>query len=219
MEYRYVPYEQSHYATNMRYDARTNNVIWDAPSGQDALIVQTPFGKSAEARMKDICKSLANMPGLPVRYTELSGCGGVRVLAVSAAERARDRGCPLNGGASTYTVFSYTIKDDICSIYQPLDQGAISAHCDIPLYIQIDIKKDVRTEGIFKKRTIETDFFILSFPPDISSGYTDGDLQYCVGDLVIPVTRQMVEHGEIYVKSKQKPEIISQNSGLRLKGK
>ncbi len=219
MEYEYVPYDQSHFATNMRYDVRSNNVIWDAPSGQDALIVQTPFGKSAEAQMEDICKRLANMPVLPMQYTELSGCGGIRVRAVSAADKARNRGCPLNGGASTYTVFSYAISGNVCSIYQPLNQGAISAHCDIPLYIQVEIKKDIRTEGLFQKKTVETGFFILSFPPDISNGYTDGDLQYCVGDLAIPVTRQMLEQGKIYVKSARKPVIISQNSGLRLEGK
>lgn len=219
MEYRYVPYDPGRYATNMRYDARSGNIIWDAPSGQDALIVQTPFGKSAEERMADICKSLANIPGLPARYMELSGCGGIRVRTVSAAERARDRGCPLNGGASTYTVFSYAISGDVCSIYQPQDQGAISAHCDVPLYIQVEIREDVRKEGFFKKKTVKTGFFILSFPPDIGSGYMDGDLQYCIGDLAVPITRRMMELGQIYVKSEQRPNVISRNRGFRLKGK
>lgn len=219
MEYQYVPYDQNRYATNMRYDTRSNNVIWDAPSGHDALIVQTPYGKSAEAQMEGICKSLAHMTGFPIQYMEVPGCSGTWIRAVSAAERARDRGCPLNGGASTYTVFSYVIRDGVCSIFQPLNQGAISAHCDIPLYIQVDITKDISTTGLFKKRTVDTGFFILSFPPDIGNSYTDGDLQYRVGDLVIPVTRQMLEQGRIYIKSELRPDIISQNSGLRLQKK
>ena len=92
----------------------------------------------------------------------------------------------------------------------------ISAFCDIPLDLHVEIETIIRTEGFFRKREIETGFFRISFPPSFSNGYIDGDLSYQINNFEIPVTRQMLEQGTVYVYSEVRPVMISHNKGLHI---
>ena len=197
MIYKYSPNNPARFATNLRLDKTTKNLMWDNANGQDVLIVQTPFGSSAIDYIEEICHLLPNATLLP-------------------EDKARNRGCCLNGEASTYTVFSCFTDKDVCEIYQPQNQAMISAFCDIPLDLHVEIETIMRTEGFFRKREIETGFFRISFPPSFSNGYIDGDLSYQINNFEIPVTRQMLEQGTIYVYSEVRPVMISHNKGLHI---
>ena len=92
----------------------------------------------------------------------------------------------------------------------------ISSFCDIPLDLHVEIESITRTEGFIRKREIKTGFFGISFPLSFSNGYIDGDLSYKINDFEVPITRQMLEQGTVYVYSEVRPVIISHNKGLHI---
>lgn len=213
MRYEYVPNDPQRFATNLRRDSAGGNLTWDNARGQEVLIIQTPFGQSAMDKMPQICEALPSAPPHG-RYAEV--LPGVWARFVSAVEKARNNGCPLNGEASTYAVFACDTQQDVCHIFQPQEQTMITPCCDVPLELRVDVAKSTRQEGVLRKRVVETGFYRLTFPENCGKGYVDGDLRYQVGNLVIPVTRQMLEQGEVYVKTEVKPRLFSVNKGLRL---
>lgn len=71
-------------------------------------------------------------------------------------------------------------------------------------------------EGLFKKRAVHTGYYTISFPNGFHTEYVDGDLTYRVRDLAVPITREMVEQGIVYIKTETKPEVVSKNKGLKL---
>lgn len=202
------------FATNLRRDNLTHNLIWDNAKGQAVLIVQTPFGQSAVSMLDEICKSLEAIDELSDKYFEV--LNGVWVRYVTAADKARNNGCPVNGEASTYTVFSCCKIQSELSVYKPQDQKMISSFFDIPLKIHVDISKDVVYQGFFKKRAVETGFYCVRFPADLSNGYIDGSLSYIIDDFEVPVTKEMISQGTIFVKSKSRPEMKAKIKGLQI---
>lgn len=214
MQFKYCPNNPERYATNLRREQGTRNLKWDNARGQDVLLVQTPFECSAVDIIEQLCCQMEKTDLIPDNYTEI--LAGVWVRFVTATDKAKMGGCPINTEASTYTVFSCCIEEDICSIYAPQNQAMISAYCDIPMEVQIHVAEQTRLEGILKKRTVSTGYYAISFPKDFDSGYMDGSLAYRIKNFVVPVTRKMVEHGVIFIKTEVKPEIISKNKGLKL---
>lgn len=214
MEYQCVSYDPGKYATNLRRDPVTQNLNWDSARGQSVLIVQTPFGQSASDRLPGICRSLSDLSLSPGKFTEVSD--GIWVRMVSAADKVRNKGCPLNGEASTYTVFSCDMDNGVCRVYESQNQAMLSSFCDIPLKLHVEIRKIVRTEGRIRKREVDTGFYEISFPADFSCKYMEGSLYCQVGGLKVPVTRQMIEQKEFYLKTDARPVLISGNKGLQL---
>ena len=47
MQYQYCPNDPQRYATNLRREQGTRNLLWDNARGQDVLLVQTPFEMDA----------------------------------------------------------------------------------------------------------------------------------------------------------------------------
>lgn len=214
MKYIYCPNDPQHYATNLRREQGTRNLKWDNARGQDVLLVQTPFEASAVDLIEELCSHMEKATILPDNYTEIQP--NVWIRFVTAADKAKMCGCPLNMEACTYTVFSYCIEDEVCSIFAPQNQAMISAYCNIPMEVHVNVEEQTRVEGLFKKRTVSTGYFAVSFPKDFNPGYMDGDLTYRIKDFVIPITRKMVEQGVVYIKTKVKPEVVSKNKGLKL---
>lgn len=214
MQYKYCPNNPERFATNLRREQGTANLKWDNARGQDVLIVQTPFEKNAISLMEKLCADLGRTTIHPDKYTEVQP--GVWVRFVTAADKARMGGCPINTEASTYTVFSCSTEGDICSIYAPQDQAMITAFCNIPMELHIAVMEQTKTEGLFRKRTVPTGYYVLSFPKSFAGGYNDGDLVYKVSNLMIPITKAMFKQGDVFVKTEHKPEIISKNKGLKL---
>lgn len=214
MKYKYCPNDPQRYATNLRREQGTRNLKWDNARGQDVLLVQTPFEVSAVELIEELCGYMENATLLPDNYTEIQP--NVWVRFVTAADKARMSGCPLNAEACTYTVFSCCVEDDVCSIFAPQNQAMISAYCNIPMEVHVGVEEQTKVEGLFKKRTVSTGYYTISFPRGFETGYIDGDLTYRVKDFVIPITKKMVEQGLVYIKSEVKPEVVSKNKGLKL---
>lgn len=215
MRYQYCPNDPTRYATNLRREQGTNNLTWDNARGQDVLIVQTPFGSAAEGVIEELCGIMERTQLQTDRYNEIRP--GIWVRFVTAADKARLSGCPINTEACTYAVFACSTLGDVCSIYAPQrNQAMISAYCNIPMRIHVDVREETRTEGFFKKKIVRTGYYILSFPQDLAAGYQNGDLLCRVGGLDIPVTRQMLEQGCAFVRTDLRPDILSGNKGLEL---
>lgn len=202
------------FATNLRRDNLTQNLIWDSAKGQDVLIVQTPFGQSAVSMLDEICKSLEETEEFFDKYVEV--LNGVWVRYVTAVDKARNNGCSVNGEASTYTVLSCCKTQSELSVYKPQDQQMISPFFNIPLKIHVDITKDVVYQGSFKTKAVETGFYCIRFPADLSNGYMDGSLSYMIDDFEVPVTKEMIAQGTIFVESTSRPEMKPKNKGLHI---
>lgn len=120
--------------------------------------------------MEELCRLMEQSVLQPDRYTEVKP--GVWVRFVTAADKARMNGCPINTEASTYSIFSCFTQGDVCSIYaQQENQAMISAYCSIPMQIHVDMWEQERTEGLlFKKRVVKPAItsspFPKSSPPD-----------------------------------------------------
>ena len=67
MIYKYSPNNPARFATNLRLDKTTKNLMWDNANGQDVLIVQTPFGSSAIDYIEEICHLLPNATLLQIK--------------------------------------------------------------------------------------------------------------------------------------------------------
>ena len=214
MQYQYCPNDPQQYATNLRRNAGTKNLIWDSAGSQEVLIVQTPFGKSPLKEMEKICAQLTRASPKPGQYTQVGI--GVWACVVSMIEMAKNNGCPLNTEASTYSVFSCKKEGEVCQIYAPRDQAMISPFCDVPMEIKVWVRQQMREEGFFKKVQVPTGFFEIHLPREAASGYVDGDLGYESGGFKIPITKRMMEQGTIYIKTEKRPELISCNKGLIL---
>lgn len=190
--------------------------MWDNAKGQGVVIVQTPYGQRAADYMEEICDRLPEYTLVTDKYTEV--LPGVWVMHVTAGDKARNKGCKMNGEASTYTVFGCSWGDEVCEIYQPQRQAMISSSCDIPLDVEIEIYRVTRTEGLFKKREVFTGFWEISLPQSFRENYMEGQLTYSVGEFEnIPVTREMAEKGIFYVYTEERPEMHSNNRGLRIR--
>lgn len=215
MRYQYCPSDPARFATNLRREQGKPNLKWDSARGQDTLLVQTPFGAAAEGEMEELCR-LMEGPALPAdRYIEVKPRVWVRLI--TAAEKVRLGGCPIHTEASTYTVFACHTQGEVCAVYAPQpDQVMISAACNVPMQAHVEVREEVRGEGLFKKRLAPTGYYILDFPRDLAGGYRDGDLVCRVGALEVPVTGQMLALGRAYVKSDARPELLSRNRGLEL---
>lgn len=214
MKYQYCPNDPQRYATNLRREQGTRNLKWDNARGQDVLLVQTPFETSAVDLIEELCNQMEQTTILPGHYSEIQP--NIWVRFVTAADKAKLGGCPLNAEACSYTVFSCCMEDDVCSIFAPQNQAMISASCNVPMEVRIGVEEQVRLEGLFKKRAVSTGYYMISFPKGFEVGYINGGLIYRIKDFVVPITKMMVEQGVVYIKTEIKPEVVSINKGLRL---
>ena len=214
MRYQYCPNDPQRYATNLRREQGTRNLKWDNARGQDVLLVQTPFEVSAESMMEELCQVMEKAVLVPDQYTEIQP--GVWVRFVTAADKARMGGCPINAEACTYAVFSCCTEEEVCSIFAPQNQAMISAYCNIPMEVHVSVAEQTRVEGLFKKRTVSTGFYTISFPQGFDAGYKDGDLFYRIREFEIPITKKMLERGTVYIRTDIRPEVVSKNKGLKL---
>ena len=214
MQYEYHNFNPERYATALRYDSKVKRLVWDCAGGQDVLIIQTPYGVNPVDEIQKICEKLTTIQLDRSEFRMIYE--GVWGRIVTAADRVLQQGCPLNGEASTYTVFSYEIEDDHFKIFAPQNQAMITSSCDIPIEIQITVKCTTRQEGFIHKRQVPTGFYSIVFPTHISRNYMDGDIYYMVQNMQIPITKKMLENQTIYIKTNEKPVVKSRNRGLRL---
>ena len=214
MIYQYQPNDPQRYATNLRREQGKQTLTWDHARGQDVILIQTPFRVNAAEKMEEICQAMTEKGVNGQRYTEV--LPGIWARYVSATDKAKQGGCPLNAEASTYAVFACEMDGGTCNVYAPQEKGMIRFSCDIPMELHVDVIHQVRREGLFKKREVPTGYYTLVFPEGFVHSLRDGDLAYKVDGFKIPVTRKMVEQGTVFVKSEIRPEMVSCNKGVKL---
>lgn len=214
MKYVCFPNDPAKFSTHLTYNKRTNRLNWDSASGQDSLIIQTPFGTDAVPLMNDICHKLEHLQVQTGRFFEVAF--ETHVMFVTSSEKAANSGCVLNGEACRYTVLSYEISDGTCKLYLPKEQTMISPYIDIPLEVCVDISKGTALRGLIKKREVDLGYYIISFPPSLSDAFVEGSLSIIVDNIEIPVTKALIENGTAYVYSPNRPEPLPKTRGLRL---
>lgn len=109
MRYTFCPADPVWYATDLRLDAARGMLQWTGGRGQDALLVRTPYGVDPETMTDALCAALEQTELREGRFTEVlsdSLPSGTAARLVSALERAKRNGCPIDGQARTYTVFA-----------------------------------------------------------------------------------------------------------------
>lgn len=214
MKYKCYPHDPDFYATDLRKDRHTNRLTWNNARGQDVLIVQTAFDVKAADLLDELCVALNNNKQPLSDYVEVMN--GVWVCYVSAADKARNNGCRLNGEASTYTVFACQKDGEICKIFRSRDQSMISQSCNIPLEVHVTVQKVTYVEGFFRRREVDTGFYMMSFRSGLSAEYSDGSLCYRVDHLEIPVTQEMLKQQYVYIKSNDRPVPFVKGKGLEI---
>lgn len=215
------------YATNLRREAQSPNLIWDSARGQDVLIVQTSYGQDAATKMDELREALDQKwaalnttDQLPKQFTEV--LTGVWVCYVSAADKVRNNGCRLHGEASTYTVMSCFLDGETLCIYLPpvvqdLTQAMISPICNIPLNVNVTVEREtVEVRRWFRTRVEETGFYCVSFGEKVEDSYRDGNMIYQIGEFKIPVTRDMIKQRTVYIKSEVRPKFSETSKGLHV---
>lgn len=220
MKFEWLPYDKERYATALRKDDRSQMLVWDSAAGQDAVIVQTPFGVEAKNHLDELCAALNQRQPKLSGYVEV--LKNIWLCYVSAVDKAKNRGCPLHGIACTYTVFSCEMEGEHFRIYEPMSQSMISPSCHVPLEIRGEVQKVEQKKGglsffkFGKSDTSDSGFYRIEFPDGLPQGYQDGSIVYQVSGMEIPITAEMLEWKNIYVQTVMKPDLRAKSSGVKL---
>ena len=217
----YIPNDPAHWSTALRIDSVKGNLNWDSNNGQDAIIVKTPFGVSAIDMMREsICPAVCDDSLTRNAFTEV--LPNVKVRLVTSVDKARQGGCPLDGRACTYTVFS-VVHDEHgnWSIIEPSPGGPYSPALNVPYELKVLVRRVTTTTGLFIRREVETDFWEVVFDGEVDDAAEDLGLRYTLAGLAdgleIPITAQAINAGHCFVKSGSvKPQLKSIDPGLRI---
>ena len=225
MTYTYAPNNPGRFATNLLADRQKNRLTWDSSGGQEALILQTPFGFNGGSSASElcgmdgsiiecVCQKLGSMTPEDGAYTEVFP--GVWARFVTPVEKVRF-GCPMHGAACSYSVYACDRLGEECLVYAPRDGVMISPFCDVPLEIHIEAEPDAVRRGFGPfSRTVATGFYKIRFPANLVDGFAEGTLWMNVDGTELPVTREMAETGTVYVRTNSRPTFRSDNRGHRL---
>ena len=217
MRYQYAPYYGAFYATALRRDANSGNLMWDNASGQSVFVLQCPYGINPFEKIQEICVAMEKKELEEDTFTEV--LPDIWMRMVTAVQKVRGKGCPMRGEASTYAVLGCEEKGDVRILYAP--QIEKKAKLDIPAEITAVVKKETAEvrKGFFGKKieVVDTGFFSVRFPNGGIPGYHDGELVYINGKIQIPITQKMLENKVIYLKTNTRPDIRTTNKGLSLK--
>ena len=216
MKYNFLSDVHEFPAINIKAFSDTQTLNWDGAHGSNVIIIQSLFKVDVIDIMDDICKNLSNIKFELNKYIDISKDISIRFVTIG--EKNKDNGCPLNGGASRYTILNYEIENDACNIYTPTENSMFSYFCDIPSKTEVKISKETQIKTkFFKKIEVPTEFYKLSFITDVYGGYEDGDIYYSIHDNVnIPITKEALERQQVFIKTSYPPKLYSKNEGLKI---
>ncbi len=224
MKYICCPYDENYYATALNKNTTTNGLNWECARGEDSIIIQTEFGVTANDMLPRICEALnKNNRDLTEcdDYMEvLSESENIEcwILYVSTRDKGKNNGCKLNGVACTYTVFGCHVEGDECRIFLPSKDNRYQKNFyNVPIEIKVSIIKERRKKRCIIKRYVDTGFYSMTFSGTDIDYYLDGSLCYKTEGVLIPVTRDMIYNGTVFVQTTERPEIIPQNNGIKIK--
>lgn len=214
MNYTIYPNNPDHFATNLHMSKDHKQLQWETAAGQGSLLVQLPFGEKIEDHLEPLCEALFRTALRDKEYTMVRP--NVWVRFVTAVEKAQEGGCPIYQEASSYIVLAYDQNGQECKIYRPITGGMIPTTVHLPLRASVTVQQDTILQGLFRRRAVETGFFTMTFPQDLAEKYVTGSLAYCIGDFEVPITKEMAQKGTVYIKTQQRPEVVSRNKGIQL---
>lgn len=220
MTYQYSPYSSACYATMLRRDTTTGNLTWDSSKGRTVLVVQCGYGRYPYEDMEEICGLLGQISLEEDAFNEV--LPDIWVRFVTPGQKVKNKGCPLRGEASSYTVFCCEEAEDGTRILVHAPQSEKRTSLNIPAEIIVEINEDMelKSKGFLmfgKSEQVATGYYSVDFPRECPVGYVDGDIFYTVDDrLLIPVTRNMMEQRRIYIKTSAVPRFGTNNEGLKL---
>ena len=214
-----VDYDVNHYSTSIKIEDG-KRINWVAARAQDVLVIQYPYGQNLDL---NYLINLLNQNNYFLRPEYIALNSDIYVRYVSVADKARNKGCPINGAGCSYMILSCNKEGTDVLIYRPENNKTRRTTCEVPLKMKVFVKHyleverrgitGILTTGILRGRD-EIDFYGLSFEPSFSSGYHDGDIYYVINNrdkqVRIPITNEMIFNngGEIFIKY-YKPEILS----------
>ena len=215
-----IPYDPTHFATQLHLLESDQRLDWAISSGQSVLLIRTPFYQVVDNSLDKLCDALNKKDVMPTQYTELApDMPDVWIRAVSASEKAKMGGCTLLDKPATYTVIAYDQKDEEVFLYMPQANTMNKHFCHVSFSVEIMVRRVMQeAKRLFRSNEFyETPFYMISFPNSIADLYHDGDIYYEIDHLVIPITKDMIKNGAVYIQSGEtKPVIKTQNPGMKL---
>lgn len=217
MNYTYEPNNKKFFATQLR--RMGDKVKWASNDGGTTLVVQCPFSEDIEARMPELCAYLNETnPDLTGDFALLgTAFPGISMRLMDARAKAREGGgCKLAGAVCRVAVFAARISGDTCTIYEPNKHFTV----DIPVEITVGYERvmDTRTKGVFRRKEEKefSGFYEVWFENKKVANYRDGSIYYTVNQINIPVTAQMIQADQFYIKNPQMPELKSSGEGYHI---
>lgn len=120
--------------------------------------------------------------------------------------------CVVRSRLCRYTAFSYIIKNGQVELYD-CDNNVVThkSYVDItmPIYYTVETEKTTIKKMFRKPEVVDSDYYRISFDCENEDLYKDGYIQYVCGDVLIPVTLEMVHNGFFIKKHKNEPELIT----------
>ena len=227
MRYEYQNYDPQYYAQHYSHQLYFNDfkgiLQWNGAPQQDALLLQMPVGRDAIAYMRALCARDEELP-FPQATEYLRLEKSVSLRYVSAMERSREDGCPINGRGCTYTVFSCQLTEDrqTCRVFAPQEQANNSMNpvsCTVKREIPVLVRRMEEERGILQRflhpNEAKKIFYHIRFL-EREEPYADGDLIYQVENLIYPVMQEMYQSGQFFVRTRERPLVQAKNEGMKV---
>ena len=214
MAYKYVPYDEAHYMTNLRQRPGAQSLIWDGDGSIRSLVVQTPYGVSATDKIENILAALNSMQ-LSERDGFVEVIRGIWVAIVPRGTKS----IAMHGRASTYTVFALSENQDSIEVHEPKFLAMQKPMCDLPLVLEVSTRRHTEKVGLFGNRTRETGFWEVAFFGDVDAAKNTTGLVYgfdTMPGFEIPIAPEALANRCFFVRSEIQPKVRSKAEGLKL---
>lgn len=205
MSYELREYDRKYYCNSIRISS-DGLIQWDSSSEADTLVVCAPIG-SVDVR------SLSNF-GVPlvkqlnrvnddIPYAVYSDIGnGIYVKPLTVSDKSKNNGTQLHIPGRGYLVFAMRTEGEITYVYLPKSMD-YSVYAESEMRIRVAVAEETRrvqtSSGLFGRKSVDKNYYRISFGPEFSSGYVDGLIYYRIGNYKIPITQQMIDHREIFI--------------------
>lgn len=221
MKVEYCPYDSGRFAIGLHSVDGGSRLEWASAAGQDVIMVRMPFGQLPDERMAELCESLAAVELIRNQYVTV--CPDISVRLITAADRAREGGCLVAVRPASYAVYSCQCSGGtVQKIFAPQMNAMNRHYCHVAMETTVVVEQlmeENKLRTLIRKPSLTpTPYYMLHLPKDIVDSYHDGDMLYTVDGLEIPITREMLKQGIVYVMTyDRRPQVKSNNPGLTLK--
>lgn len=212
--YIYVKDSNDHYAGNLSSRSENEGKVlrWDS-SNCGIILIRSNYKNDEKNNIENICKKM-NKDDIFFANDFYEVESGIFVKTISKVENA-NRSAIVNG-AGRYYVYACEEKNGDYYIYPPPSGGMGSHYTDVRLILRVSYEIEMKTvkEGFLKNKInrVSSGYYSVLFQPEFDiSHYNNGDIYYYIGDIKIPITKNMLQLERIFIKTDNKPEMQSDN--------